>query len=351
MAAGLANDKEIRTVVRTKCPLCGSGGSLIYTEQKDRLFSAGGSWNLKACSDSKCGLMWLDPMPVLEDIGKAYANYYTHVAQEGSKRAGLLKQAYILMRREYLAAKYNYPIGSPSIFIKCLGKALYLFPVHCNEVDSEARHLQAIPQGRLLDVGCGSGEWLTFMRELGWLVEGVDFDDDAVKVARKDGLEVKCGSLEHQGFPNDNFDVVTLSHVIEHVPDPVETLAECVRILKPGGKLVLFTPNSASLSHNLFKQDWRGLEPPRHLHIFSEPSLRQALESVGIKEVIFHPQIAKSVFCESVLLRQGRIGPFTASDRSRQLQIFARFFNFIEWCCLKWNPSVADCMAAVAVKQ
>ncbi|MDD5141089.1 MAG: class I SAM-dependent methyltransferase [Verrucomicrobiales bacterium] len=351
MAVEPAEARKIRTAPRPKCSLCGSDGRFIYSEQKDRLFGASGSWHLKSCPDRKCGLIWLDPMPIPEDIGKAYEHYYTHATQNGNSRAGWLKQTYQLMQREYLAGKYNYPAGSQSAVIKSLGKLLYLFPVHRNEIDSEARFLSAISRGHLLDVGCGSGEWLASMRDLGWLVRGVDFDENAVRVARQRGLEVECGSLEQQAFSNDSFDVVTLNHVIEHVPDPIKTLAECARILKPGGRLILFTPNNASLSHQLFKQDWRGLEPPRHLHLFSMQSLQQSLGLAGFREVFFYPQIAKSVICESILLWRGRTGPFTASDRNWPMRVFARFFNYLEWFLLKWNPSVADCMAAVAIKQ
>ena len=208
-------------------------------------------------------------MPLKEDIGNAYANYYTHAARNCSNRAGLLRAVFRWMKRGYWATKYNYQVGPGSFPIKILGMFLYLFPLRRRAVDEEVRMLNAVAQGRLLDVGCGSGEWLTLMKNHGWRVEGVDFDENAVRVARERGLEVHCGSLEEQRFPNDTFNAVTLNHVIEHVPDPVRTLTECARILKPGGRLILFTPNVSSLSHRIFRQDWRGLEPPRHLHLFS----------------------------------------------------------------------------------
>jgi len=346
----LANEGQIRTTTRHKCTLCGYEGQPMYAGQKDRLFGTGGLWDLKICSNRECGLIWLDPMPLPEDIGKAYANYYTHSKRDQMKRMGLLKRIYRLMKRGYWANRYNYEIGRGAFPIKILGKFLYLFPLRRSEVEADVRHLEAVPQGRLLDVGCGSGEWLATMRELGWQVEGVDFDGNAIRVARQSKLQVHHGSLEQQNFSNESFDAVVLNHVVEHVPNPVGTLVECARILKPGGKLVLFTPNSSSLSHQLFKRNWRGLEPPRHLHIFSMQSMHLLLERAGFKKSLIKPQIAKSVIYESVLLRRGRNGHFSAQRRNMPVDMFARLFNMMELCLMKWKPSIADCLVAVATK-
>jgi 2-polyprenyl-3-methyl-5-hydroxy-6-metoxy-1,4-benzoquinol methylase len=343
------NPGQIRSAPHPNCAVCGGEGKSLYQEgQSDRLFGAFGFWTFKKCSDQNCELMWLDPMPFKEDIGKAYVNYYTHAVQNGNAAAGLLKQAYRKMKRGYCATKYGYD-QSPAI--KILGKFLYLFPLRRGEVDSEIRFLHAIPQGRLLDVGCGSGEWLLSMRELGWKVDGIDFDENAVATARKQGLEVRHGALEQQDFPGNSFDAVTLNHVIEHVPNPIETLAECFRILKPGGKLIVCTPNNSSLSHRIFKQDWRGLEPPRHLHLFSMQSMRQILGSVGFEKISVHPQIAFSVLYESFLLWRGYVKRTTRSPRNWPAWAFARLFNIFELCLIKWKPSIGDCMAAIAIKR
>jgi len=94
-------------------------------------------------------------------------------------------------------------------------------------------------------------------------------------------LELHHGDLASVGFPSETFDAVTLSHVIEHVPDPLALLREVRRILKPTGRLALTTPNNASLGHQLFAAKWFGLDPPRHLHIFSPPSLEKLARSAG----------------------------------------------------------------------
>lgn len=346
----LINEKCIRTAAKPKCILCGGEGRIIYSGQKDRLFEADGSWDFKMCLNRNCGLIWLDPMPIEEDLGKAYACYYTHATQNQVGRVGLPKRIYRLMRQGYCVGKYDYPARFGSFAIRMLGKLLYLFPIRRSEADAEARFLQSVSGGRLLDVGCGSGEWLAKMSGLGWQVEGIDFDENAVAVARQRGLDVRCGTLERQNFLSGVFDAVTLNHVIEHLPDPQNTILECVRILKPGGRLVIFTPNSSSLGHKVFRQDWRGLEPPRHLHLFSVQSLRFLLEESGFKNVAIHPQISKSVIYESMLLRRGQWDSFPKRQRIWPAEMFARFFNLGELCLSNWSPSVADCVAAVAVK-
>jgi 2-polyprenyl-3-methyl-5-hydroxy-6-metoxy-1,4-benzoquinol methylase len=350
MKGEIAGETRIRAASCPNCASCGSDGEYLYMEQKDRLFGASGLWNVKKCRNRKCGLIWLDPMPLKEDIGKAYANYYTHAARESGKKAGLLKRFLWQMKRGYHTSKYGYLTGE-SFWTRCAGKLLYLFPIRRAEVDAEVRFLHAVPEGRLLDVGCGSGAWLVSMRKLGWQVLGVDFDENALKIARLEGLAVRCGSLEEQRFSNDSFDAVTLSHVIEHVPDPAQTLAECARILKPAGKLVLLTPNGASLGHQVFKKHWRGLEPPRHLHIFSNESLSSMLELAGFGQVAVYPHIASTVIYESVLLWRGLGGSFRESRRKWPAWIFARLFATLELCLVKVAPSVGDCIAGVAVKE
>lgn len=348
--ASQAKEGQIRATACPRCILCGCEGRPVYSKQKDRLFGTTGSWDFKICSNRECGLIWLDPMPIGEDLGKAYANYYTHAACNPVRRMGLLKKIRGRAERGYWANKYNYETGSQSFFTRLLGWLMYLSPIHRREADAGVRCLPAVSGGRLLDVGCGSGEWLLEMRRRGWTVAGVDFDESAVKLARQEALKVECGSLEEQNYPDDYFDAVTLNHVIEHVPDPVRTLAECARILKPEGKLVLFTPNNASLGHLLFKESWRGLEPPRHLHVFSMKSLRGALVMAGFREVTVLPFVVTSVIYQSLLLRWGWTDFAHKSPRHWPAWGMTRLFKFLELCLLPWNPSLGDCAIAMAVK-
>ena len=329
------------------CAVCGAAGVEIYRDQSDRLFGAQGSWTFKRCSGPDCGLIWLDPMPRADEIWKAYANYYTHHAAAG-RGSGTMGRLLMAMEAGYLAGKFGY--AGKGGMSQALGRLLYLLPLRRRGVEGDVRFLDAVPGGKLLDVGCGSGDWLLAMRERGWRVAGTDFDENAVNFAKKRGLDVVCGALEAQNFAANGFDAVTLSHVIEHVPDPLAELKECLRILKPGGKLVLFTPNGDSLSHKVFKRDWRGLEPPRHLHIFSMNSMRRLLESAGFRQNSVRPHVARSVILDSRRLQ--RAGRGTAANQTTTTgdKLYARAFNLIEGCLLKWRPSAADCVAAIGIK-
>lgn len=145
------------------------------------------------------------------------------------------------------------------------------------------------------------------MRRFGWEVVGVEPDEKAVQFAHeKFSLKIFHGVLEEANFQENSFDAVTLNHVIEHVPDPVKLLRECWRVLKPNGKLILVTPNIKSLGHRVFGKNWRGLEVPRHLFIFSRQSLRTCAELAGVKiqELRTSAKGARGIWSASYLVRK-----------------------------------------------
>jgi len=345
----LTDRNSIRAEACPHCILCGNTGVFVHRDLPDRLFGAPGFWNLKKCSTPDCGLLWPDPMPLTEDLGKAYANYYTHSPQRGCGQSGPLHRLYHLVKRGYLAGQYGYPPGSSPVTARCVGLALYFLPVLRVGVDNGIRFLHATPRGRVLDVGCGDGEWLLTMRDLGWRVQGVDFDPNAVNAAQQLGLDVRCGNLAEQNYASNSFDAVTLNHVIEHVPDPTGLLKECLRVLKPQGQLFLATPNSDSFGHRLFKEYWRGLEPPRHLHVLSPPAMQRLLACAGFAPVFVRTYSAHYVWHHSYRLWLG-----SKNLNGVGITALARFvphlLNSFEQALLLCRPTWGECISAVARK-
>jgi len=195
----------------------------------------------------RCGLLWLDPVPIEEDIHLAYSTYYTHARSEaqGIRRIYAAVTDYHVRRR--LGYRSNVSPGT-----RVMARALSLLhPGGDAELSRQAMYLRkGDGDPLLLEVGCGSGEWLSYMRGLGWRVEGVEPDPIAVEIALGDGLNVRGGRLSEQRHPDGYADVIALIHVIEHLHDPLDTLRECRRVLDPNGRLVIATPNSASLGHS-----------------------------------------------------------------------------------------------------
>ena len=212
---------------------------------------------MKRCPNPECGLVWLNPMPLEEDLPLAYQNYYTHD---------------------------NSTVISQGVLAWLYQALLWATGLARQRAALLSMYLARTPPGRLLEVGCGAGEQLARLRERGWEVEGQEIDAEAAERARAlHGLRVHLGTLPSLALPDATYNAVSMNHVIEHVLDPVALLKECNRILKPGGVLVAITPNIEGYGHHHFGSCWRELDLPRHLHIFSPRTLRQTAQRAGFR--------------------------------------------------------------------
>lgn len=141
-----------------------------------------------------------------------------------------------------------------------------------------------VKKGRILDVGCGRGLFLNVMKKDGWSVIGNEFNDETASSAvNVYGIEVISGNLEKSDLPSESFDVININHVLEHLHNPPEILAECKRLLKKGGLLIVTVPDISSLQATLGKSAWIHLDVPCHLFHFSEKSLSRLLQSYSLK--------------------------------------------------------------------
>jgi SAM-dependent methyltransferase len=137
--------------------------------------------------------------------------------------------------------------------------------------------------GRLLDVGCGAGDFLHAMDRIGdWEVQGIEPGEiPAAKARQLYGLDVQVGQLEEVDIPDASFDVVTMWHVLEHVTHPRLTLQAVARVLRPDGILILACPVVDCWEARLFGPNWSGFDVPRHLYTFSRKTLRRLLVECG----------------------------------------------------------------------
>ena len=272
----------VRNQAWPNCRLCGRPGVLFYRDVPDYRGSLGGTWSHRRCATPGCGLVWMDPVPVEEDMGEAYREYYTHQGQTASYPVlSALRAAYLRHRMGYAAppSDGNVPLALPLVLL-----ATRLVPGFQDAIQDTACHLPApAPGARILEVGFGSADQMARMEALGWDVTGVDPDPISVEAARERGLVAHQGDLAEQHFPDASFDAIYLSHVIEHVYEPVDLLRECRRVLKPGGTVVVVTPNVAGLGQRLLRRDWINLDPPRHLVLFDRRTLRRTAEESGLE--------------------------------------------------------------------
>jgi SAM-dependent methyltransferase len=136
--------------------------------------------------------------------------------------------------------------------------------------------------GKLLDVGCNIGLFLKVAREEGFDVTGVELNRDCAAYGRENfGLEIHSEYLDAIGFPSGSFEVVTLFDVLEHIPDLHNFLKEVRRIIRPGGLLVVQSPNLGSLMAELTGSQWSWLTPPDHLYHFTPETLQLLLHESG----------------------------------------------------------------------
>lgn len=140
------------------------------------------------------------------------------------------------------------------------------------------------PEGRFLDVGCNTGSLARAASDSGYSASGIDISEDAVSYAREVlGLDAHRGDFIRYPFPEDAFDVITLSHVLEHTKDPKGTLLKAYRSLKQGGILYLSVPDFGSPQARLFRQNWFHLDIPRHLYHFRKEVLMPVLREIGCR--------------------------------------------------------------------
>lgn len=281
------------------CPACGADDShLKFEGLTDVTFLSGeDKWNFHQCKN--CASGFLNPRPNILNIGRIYDNYYTHNNEEK-------KSIYQLVRKRiangYVKKRFGYEGEDFFWWGSFIAK---MMPKNRSKIDAAYRHLPN-KAGTVLDIGCGNGDFLTRAKSAGWKVLGIDPDSKAIEVAKSKGLNVRVGSIDSLE-EHETFDVITASHVIEHVHDPKEFLIKCRLHLNEGGYLWIDTPNLNSQGFLKYKENWRGLEIPRHFVIFNNKSLKSLLIESGFKKIEDMPYrpLCEYIFHTSEAIKSG----------------------------------------------
>ena len=329
----------------TLCKNCGGTSKFVYKTLQDRVGNAKGSWSLIGCNNSKCGLAWIDPIPYCSTLSSAYETYYTHTENRYQSR---LRCFYLQFRNNYIRRRFGYPITEISWWIRAMGTLMAILPHRRIGMEAMVMWVPWHPGGKLLEIGCGNGDRLALFRDLGWKVKGIEPD---TKVASIKGLDIVAGTLESGKFQGESFDVIVLSHVIEHVFDPLETIRECHRLLRPGGRLAMLTPNTESLGHRWFGRNWLHLDAPRHLHLFNSHNLAKLCMNIGLTDVrsTTTARDANWTLGASRELRNGKrytIGQLPFAAKMLGLLLF-----YVEWLALFIKPQCGEEVLVIASRR
>lgn len=235
------------------CLMCGSDRTAFLFRQTDRLYrTTNKEFAVVRCQ--QCGLARLDPQPSHEELQRYYPETYWFAPDRSL--VGRMEEWY---RRVVLRGHVQF-----------VERALR---------DSRAR-------GPLLDVGCGGGLFLGMMRQRGFRVVGLDFSRDAAAVAwRYQQVPAVTGDLGRAPLRPGSFAGITMSHVLEHLPDPRAYIAAAHHLLAPDGRLVVHVPNAASWQFRVLGRSWNGVDVPRHLFDYRDEDVVRLLESCGFDVV------------------------------------------------------------------
>lgn len=223
----------------TNCSVCSSNQFTHLLWATDWLHGSNESFEYVRCVC--CGLVYIRIRPTEDQIVRYYPenSYYTYQASEE-----------VPSRSEYewLARRLTTLLGTPGSFI---------------------------------DIGCGDGSFLAAMQRNGWSGVGTEVHAPTAQRLRDMGYTILSGKLRTLNLPSHSFNLVSMLEVLEHIHNPLETLQEARRLLTPGGRLFITTPNIESLEFRLYGGRWVAMEPPIHLQLFSPKSLTKLLNEAG----------------------------------------------------------------------
>lgn len=252
------------------CYFCKCPGKPKYTGCMDLSLASTTkqTWDFSECP--QCQLLWLNPRIPQAAIGQYYSANY---------------------------GQFLEPIKDPKeskayYYLKALFNRVSRLPMASDAFWPE---LEGLPPGRVLDFGCGTGRAAQQFKKLGWEYLGLEPSAEMFQRAQAEGRTyVKFQSLKDID-KNEDFDLILLNHVIEHLYDPQVSINKLTQHLNKNGKMLLSTPNLDSLYLKLFKKNWACLHVPYHTFIFNSKHICQILTSAGLKNTKVSYQLLRNV--------------------------------------------------------
>ncbi|MBU1632519.1 MAG: class I SAM-dependent methyltransferase [Nanoarchaeota archaeon] len=227
------------------CQICGNQEHTLFMKAEDQLKSE--LYDLFKCN--KCDLISVHPLPSDQKL----SNYY---------------------KKDYYGAPEKGIIG---YFERSLKNKV--FKKHLKEIEKRSK------KGLLLDLGCGNAYFLKFAKNSNWDIQGVEMSPDASQFANKQGLNVMNSSIETANLPKNNYDVITMFNVLEHLKNLNVIMKHNYDILKNDGTLLIEIPNIESLQLIIFNKNWCHLDLPRHIYHFKRKTFEILAKKHGFKIV------------------------------------------------------------------
>ncbi|AUP79441.1 class I SAM-dependent methyltransferase [Flavivirga eckloniae] len=211
----------------------------------------------KLIINSEYGFLETSPQPSLEKLPDYYKSE-DYISHTDSKR-NLFEKVYHVIRKISLKKKLNL----------------------INSFSSEEKNL--------LDIGCGTGDFLQIAKQNNWNIFGIEPNDDARKIANKKTNNSVYKIEQLQKFDSNSFDVISLWHVLEHLPNLNEHINIFKKLLKPNGTLIIAVPNYKSYDAKYYKEFWAAYDVPRHLWHFDKTSISKLFSKVSMKLIKTKP--------------------------------------------------------------
>lgn len=253
--------------------------SKVYISVKDHSVS---SEEFQLIINDKFGFLETHPQPPLEKLPEYYKSE-DYISHTDSKR-NLMERVYHVVRNISLKRK-----------LKLI-----------NSFSSEEKNL--------LDIGCGTGDFLQIAQLNKWSVSGIEPNEEARQIANSKTNNSAFKIEQLLKFPKHSFDIITLWHVLEHLPNLDEQVSIIKSLLKEEGTLIIAVPNYMSYDAYYYKQFWAAFDAPRHLWHFSRDSISKLFSDVNMKVVETHPMKFDSYYVSllSEKYKSGRINIFNA---------------------------------------